>query len=149
MENEDSPKSKGLKECLKRQVAKRAEEQEKIEYNLLRTIFCSHQKIVFIPLIALILLIVIFVSFVVVFYPQVYSGYFPQEEGCKYGPLCNNQNYDDAWKEANKSMAFRSFFYSIFIPIVIIFFLLLSVFLFFFKYFLSLMCCSEPTDLAN
>ena len=113
---------------------------------MLRTILCSRQKIVFIPLIALILLIVIFVSCVVVFYPQVY---FPQKEDFCYGLHCNIQSYDDAVKEANKSAAFRSFFYSIFIPIVIIFLLFLSIFLFFFKYFVSLICCSEPMDLAN
>ena len=44
MEDKYSALTQGLKDCLKKQVAKEAEEQEEIKYNLLKKLYISLQS---------------------------------------------------------------------------------------------------------
>ena len=71
MDEEYSAVSRGLKTCLKKQVAVQAEEQEKIKYNFLRKLYFSLQSPLFL-LISSVLIIVTFLVFIILMSYVVY-----------------------------------------------------------------------------
>ena len=60
VENKNSALTKGLKDCLKKQVAKQAEEQEEIKYTLLRKFYLLLQNLLLWVLILLPLFSILF-----------------------------------------------------------------------------------------